>query len=566
VAKIVDAVLFKKLTRGDLWNNDRPQGSVAGGGGQTYINLAIEKNELEPFINNRVIASPKIGDTHGRSSYIIHAKSIYDSEMVGDILIDPRTSRLDYKISRTALHQNRHPAWLNEHTGFPIINSDASSAETVTTAENLRIYIARTTCGEYYAGYLNVESRPIDWPTVLNRMFTDGAGVIYVDNNELSPEVDEETRELYETLMQKTNLLLYGPPGTGKTHAMQKLWRALQHVSPFLCLNENDLINPFRYQNAIRSEWVTFHQNYSYEEFVIGKQVVPINGGGFTLKPKLGVFLDVAVSINPRNEFLKGIIFIDELNRGNVSRILGQLITFLEKNKRASLECGTDNPLKLPLPLNDLLSKEEQSNVTEDLITLDNGEINLPIPYYLPSDIYVVASMNSVDKAVAPLDSALARRFKKVEYFADYRLLADLFEIDIDSIDYSDTETWDSKTIAILLLRRLNDFIANYFGKDFELGHVYFLQILDKNSEDERILALRECWEGLVYPQLSTLFSNRNELLHECLKVNDSSLPDFYPYRYRNTAAGVINVLENVSTYDINSIDELQEVFRIIAR
>lgn len=565
MSKRIDAILFKKINSGDLWNIDRPRGSVAGGGGQTYINTAINADDLDVFMSGAISAVPKPSHIYGKKTYIINAKSIHDSHQSGEITFDPRSGRSDYAIVRQALHQNRHPSWLNAFTGFPVINSGATSAATVTTAGDLKIFILRTTTNEYYSGYINSATRPTNWPNLpeIERIFTEDSGIAFLEEYVMN----SSSEELYSSLMSKTNLLLYGPPGTGKTHAMQNLWKDINEAKN-LYVNENNLTVPFTYDKPpafrdLRNEWVTFHQNYSYEEFVLGKQVIPISGGGFTLKPKLGIFMDVATSINPRNQFEKAIIFIDELNRGNVSRVFGQLITFLESNKREHNSNGEENTMKLPVPLNDLLLIGDE---TEDVLSLDGSDIKLPVPYYLPYPIYIIASMNSVDRAVAPLDSALARRFTKIEYNTDYNVLSDILGIDVSTIDYTLPSSWNSATTAYLMLRKINDLITAYFGKDFELGHVHLLPLKDGRDETEKILKLRECWEGTIYPQISNLLANRNELLVEFLKVETPGLPAFYPYNYRSSLVTDINILDNTNTFDLNTSDEILEVFRIIAQ
>lgn len=174
--------------------------------------------------------------------------------------------------------------------------------------------------------------------------------------------------------------------------------------------------------------------------------------------------------------------------------------------------------------------------------------------------------MNSVDRAVAPLDSALARRFTKIEYNTDYNVLSDILGINVSTIDYTLPSSWDAATIAYLMLRKTNDLITAYFGKDFELGHVHLLPLQDAHSETEKILKLRECWEGTIYPQISNLLANRNELLVEFLKVEMPGLPAFYPYKYRNSLVADINILDNTNTFDLVIPSEILDVFRIIAQ
>lgn len=554
----IDAIFYKKINNGDLWNIDRAPGSVKGGGGQTYINFPIDTGDLDSFLEH-AHSTIKLGDHLGRKTYTINAKAIHDFTKSAEITIDPRNNRSDYRITKQALHQDRHPAWLNNETGFPLIDSTASSASTVSTATHLRIYIIRTTDGNYYAGYVNEPTKPLSWPNIdkLNVIFQNDVGIIFFERAHFS----ENTKKILHDLEKSHNLLLYGPPGTGKTFAMQNVWSEINDNKEIIFINQS--MNKPMVQEKIRTEFVTFHQNMNYEEFVIGRQIMPISGGGFSLQPRLGLFLDVAASINQLNEYDKAIIFIDELNRGNVSRIFGQLITFLDGDKRETLKDGSDNPLKLPVPLPEVLIS---NNKTENIISVNGESVTLEYPYYLPYPIYIVSTMNSVDKAVAPLDSALARRFKKIEYRTDYTFLQKLLSINESTIDYTDTTTWNANTTAYILLRRVNDFIANYFGKEFELGQVYIMPVSKHQNENEKFLVLRDCWEDNIYPQLYSLFSNRLDLLHDFLKVDSPAKPINYPYQFRTTPNGeVLEVLEEASTLDIKSVSDLTNVLRFLA-
>ena len=568
--EIVDAILYKKINDGDMWNINRPQGTTPGGGGQSYINLSIDPKKLEKFMKFASTITPK-PTADDRNEYTVEVKSIHDFSKIEILTFDPRGGgRSDCRITEQALYQKRHPAWQPTETGFPTINANAISASTVTTATNLKIFIVRTTAGNYYAGYINEATRPTNWPNsdFLNTMFTNANGIIFRKPSTLSVE----SQKLFDQMLDNTNLLLYGPPGTGKTYAMQNIWKELNNEignGPELYINEN-MNEPFIIDSdiqdltKIRTEFLTFHQNFNYEEFVIGRRINPIAGGGFDLQPKLGVFLDVATSIEPLKEYEMAIIFIDELNRGNVSRIFGQMITFLESDKRATLSTGEVNDMKLPVPLPELTYS---ANLTEHVLSMNGNKIQLPSPYYLPYPIYIIASMNSVDRAVAPLDSALARRFKKVEYGVDYELLRKCYNIEETSIDIMDPDNWDAFTTAYLLLKKINNLIANHFGKDFELGHVHILSLRNYADEDSRFQKLRDSWEGTIFPQMTTLFSNRPELIHEFLKLNATDKPSNYPYQYRTTNNGeTLDILETSNTFDIKDITDLKETLRFLVK
>jgi 5-methylcytosine-specific restriction protein B len=570
----VDAILYKKITPGDLWNIDRPKGSVVGGGGQTYINLAIDDTQLIEFVKYGH-PTPKPTDHKGRSIYTIKADVIGNPSIVSDIEFDPRPNREDYKLSNQAIHNNRHPAWDKSVTEFPQIPPGAAGATTVTTADELQIFIIRTTDHKYHAGYINSSVMPPSWPMGigLEDMFTGTrTGVIFFKYDET--QIPDDIKDILEELKLNLNVLLYGPPGTGKTYAMQWLWKNLNKSPVDTYIYKSDFINPFElkknplkdFQGENRLEWLTFHQNFNYEEFVLGKQMEPV-AGGFTLKPKLGIYMDMAISIDPNGKYTKAILFIDELNRGNVSRIFGQFLTFLEADKRAKNKEGKVNEMRLPVPLPEL---KISGNTTEEVTQVDGSTIKIPFPYYFPFSIYIIASMNSVDRAVAPLDSALARRFKKIEYAPDYSFLGKKFDIDINAIDLTKPDLWCSRETAYLLLKRVNDFIAEMLGVDFELGHAYVLNVGDTPDDTEGFMKLASAWEGLMLPQLFERFANRQEKLIEFLKIDaataEASLSPFYPYKYRERNGSPISVIEKGKLKEIKEPSKIATIMRFLAK
>ncbi|MDG5789782.1 AAA family ATPase [Evansella sp. AB-P1] len=573
--KIIDAIFFKKITPGDLWNIDRAKGTVAGGGGQTYINLAIDEDKLIEFLEYGDHI-PKTSDHMLRNIITINADTIGQPLKISDIEFDPRQDRNDYKLSNQAIHKNRHHAWSNTENGFPVIPTGAVGAASVTNVDYLQIYIIRTTDGEYHAGYIDSSVMPTTWPkgVGLEEMFTGNrTDVIFFDHDDT--DIPREVEEILEELRNTPNVLLYGPPGTGKTFAMQWLWEHLKQPAKKALIFKHDFSNPFElidiesplkfFQGDNRLEWLTFHQNLSYEEFVIGKQMEPV-AGGFTLVPKLGTLMDLAVSIDPKGQYKRGILFIDELNRGNVSRIFGQVLTFLDADKRKVDENGYDNSMKLPIPLPELKINADK---TEEVILMDGNKFQLPYPYYFPFPIYIIASMNSVDRAVAPLDTALARRFKKIEFAPSYEFIERHFEIDTSTIDLTKPKSWDSKVSAYLLLKRVNDFIADMLGKEFELGHSYILDVGNASNEKDGFKRLASSWEGLIMPQLFERFANKESQLYKFLKIedaiSDSSVSGFYPYTYRERDGHTLQVIEMVKLKNVDS-DKVAEIMRFLAK
>lgn len=156
-------------------------------------------------------------------------------------------------------------------------------------------------------------------------------------------------------LRENKNLILQGAPGVGKTFAARRLAYAM--------MGEKD---------DSRVKLVQFHQNYSYEDFVMGYRP---DGSGFKLTK--GIFYNFCreAQEHPDKEYF---FIIDEINRGNLSRIFGELLMLLEKDYR-----GTEISLAY------------------------NGE-----PFSVPKDLYLIGMMNTADRSLAIMDYALRRRFK----------------------------------------------------------------------------------------------------------------------------------------------------------
>lgn len=375
--------------------------------------------------------------------------------------------------------------------------------------------------------------------------------------NPLSPEAQNV---LDTWLSRKKNVLLYGPPGTGKTHIMQELWQFLKQkpVGNILLVDPTQPIETAfstetksAFAEPIRCDWVTFHQNFGYEQFILALRPVPsADGKGIELKPRAGVLLDAAISLHT-GEFKTAFLFIDEVNRGNVSRIFGEFITFMDDDYRVHADGNSLQALPVPLGMVQCQNKE-----TEPIERMNGNEANLPIPWYFPHNLYVIASMNSVDRAVAPLDTALARRFARIELPPDMKLLAQKLqiensdslvrpasqddqaqsdedmEVDPDMATSGDVASPSSSLrnpdeVGYSLLYRLNYVLAATHGADFEIGHTYLFSLAAATDENDKWLALARVWDQFLYPQIRERYSNRPEILSSILRVNESKLLPF---------------------------------------
>lgn len=212
-------------------------------------------------------------------------------------------------------------------------------------------------------------------------------------------------------LLNKMNLILQGAPGVGKTFTAKRLAYSL--------MGEKD---------DSRIEFVQFHQNYSYEDFVMGYRP---SGDSYELK--YGIFYQFCKKAeNHRDK--KFFFIIDEINRGNLSKIFGELLMLIEKDYR-----GTKATLAY------------------------NG-----MPFSVPKNLYIVGMMNTADRSLAMIDYALRRRFSFFE-------MAPAFE----SKEFKEYQhSLDNRTFNELIseIVKLNGEISRdkSLGKGFCIGHSYF--------------------------------------------------------------------------------------------
>ena len=222
---------------------------------------------------------------------------------------------------------------------------------------------------------------------------------------------EEKYDALRDRLLYKKNVILQGAPGVGKTFAAKRL--------AFSIMGEKD---------ESRVEFVQFHQNYSYEDFIMGYRP---DGTGFKLTE--GIFYRFCQKAENRPD--KDYFFIiDEINRGNMSKIFGELLMLIENEYR-----GTKATLAY------------------------SG-----LPFAVPKNLYIIGMMNTADRSLAMIDYALRRRFSFFE-----------MEPGFDSAGFQKLQSrMSDETFDALIeeIQALNADIAKdpSLGKGFQIGHSYF--------------------------------------------------------------------------------------------
>lgn len=301
---------------------------------------------------------------------------------------------------------------------------------------------------------------------------------------------------IQQVLERKGQVILYGPPGTGKTYWAERTTRDLAAIHAFgkffQSLDDTEqaaIIGRDQQPGLVR--FCCFHPAYGYEDFIEGYRPLLVNGvAAFELRSGVFKRLCKDAAAEPQRHFY---LIVDEINRGDIPRIFGELLTILEKDKRTK---------SMLLPV----SQESFS---------------------VPKNVFVVGTMNTADRSISLLDAALRRRFGFVELMPDPSVLR------------------GSVVAGILLqswLKALNARIQEHVGRDarnLQIGHSYFmhdghplrdLATLKRVLRDDVIPLLEEyCYED--YKKLAAILGdhlvdeNSKHIRHELFEdIDDDKL------------------------------------------
>jgi len=337
-----------------------------------------------------------------------------------------------------------------------------------------------------------------------------------IENETLEKEVVISTINSYNQFHSHSNFILHGPPGTGKTYKTVDISASIIGGPNEDIENIDDVIdydmnkekefhktNTGIFNNGLKDErihFVTFHQNYSYEEFVGGlRPDIGNNNNSLKFKWQPGIFikacakaLELAAHEKPNKtekkdletwflnkcsktkyddfqdsdkfgfDSAKVVLIIDEINRANISRVFGELITLIEDDKRI----GGDHQL---------------------ILTLPNGEKKFGVP----ANLIIMGTMNTADKSLALLDVALRRRFEFIGLFPKPELAGNYKDL-LEKLNKQILEVRNSPNLLIghSYFMKENDLKKIFNNKVIPLLNEYFMGNADKVKEllDKKIV------------------------------------------------------------------------------
>lgn len=238
----------------------------------------------------------------------------------------------------------------------------------------------------------------------------------------------------------------------------------LEQVDELLSLYAELKQGPKSAESIQRFAVVTFHQSYGYEEFIEGIRARSDESGSISYPIEPGIFMRLCqrAKADPAHRYA---IFIDEINRGNLSKIFGELISLIEVDKRT----GMPNAMSLQLSY--------------------SGE-----PFSIPANIDIIGAMNTADRSLALMDTALRRRFDFVEMMPDLALLSG---VKVKGIEIES------------LLEKLNHRIEALYDREHTLGHAFFMPVkkaLDAGDEEAAFKQLKIAFQKKILPLLQEYF------------------------------------------------------------
>ncbi|WP_210490340.1 AAA family ATPase [Rufibacter aurantiacus] len=414
----------------------------------------------------------RVGSTSGTNGPSMLSEMIKNNHIsigwseIGDLnnLSDTNKNDIQQALQTNGIYKNDNRLASQKAGEISNFFSGINIGDIVVAAEGKRVLAVGEVRGEYEfdSTFDFSHCRAIDWllPNVQGIFIDEGLlttvkQIVEEPNTTLLNKLIEEAKEqeLHEIneLLVSKNIILYGPPGTGKTYELKN--KIFKHFI-------NKVTGEKNY------DFTTFHQSLSYEDFIEGiKPETHNNSDKITYKVKPGIFRKIAekATSDPNQKYA---IFIDEINRGNVSSVFGELITLIEDDKRS----GTVNELSCTLPYSN-------------------------IEFSVPQNLYIIGTMNTADRSVEALDTALRRRFSFKEMLPQPNAIKNHPDLDVD---------------LPKLLTIINARLEKLLDRDHQIGHSYLINIPEST---EPFQELKKVFANKILPLLQEYFyGNYNKI------------------------------------------------------
>ncbi|SDR06034.1 McrB family protein [Natronobacterium texcoconense] len=287
--------------------------------------------------------------------------------------------------------------------------------------------------------------------------------------------------DIARQLIDVGQMVFYGPPGTGKTYTAEQFAR--------WWLNQQPHVDPTTGQ----LETVTFHPSFTYEDFIEGLSVDTTEEGQVRYDEQPGVFLEFAerarqayYASEDSEPAPRYVMIIDEINRGNLAQIFGEMITALEVDKRL----------------------DGKNEVAISLAHSGNS-------FSIPPNLYLIGTMNTADRSIALVDAALRRRFRFLSFppNLDNGREANGFD-SWGAVEDAARTTGDNRLIAqsLIAVKMLNDRIRDQpdLGRGKQIGHSFFYGLSDNQD-------VVDMWRFEILPLLEEYFFGQYERIRDAL-------------------------------------------------
>lgn len=333
--------------------------------------------------------------------------------------------------------------------------------------------------------------------------------------DKIDPDGPNEATNNFEDL----NYILYGPPGTGKTYnSVNYAVAIIENADKDVVRAEDIELVRKRfddYKKKGQIVFTTFHQSFGYEEFIEGIKPGVGANGEISYSIENGIFKELCdkAALRQKDNF---VLIIDEINRGNISKIFGELITLIEKTKRI----GQEEEVRTKLPY----SKKE---------------------FGVPKNIYLLGTMNTADRSIALLDAALRRRFEFIEMMPRSELFSSLNgnkELIIEGVNIKD------------MLDTMNERIEILSDREHTIGHAYFLDLISNPTIDnlsniflQRIIPLLQEYFYDDYERLRLVLADNQVGNGDIQFINEAEIPSDLFGRIED-----IDCIDDKKVYSVN--------------